>query len=715
MRRRRSSKTGPVIVILLLVIGTIVALNWSALGRGTGLPSFSPAVQAATPTPSRPDSSETARKFFQLWDQGQYDQMYALLSEAARAQTPQDRFVTRYRNITNGAGLISVSAQPGTSQPGISRYGVDRTASRVSYTAKWESTRLGKFGEDGEMSLVLEDDKWQVEWSPALIFKGLNLENSVRMVPDDPIRGDIVDRQGRLMGGLGKVLDIGLIPGRIQEEAKVLAALSSYLEMKPEAIKARYVNARPDWWVPLKQLPLAKADEAKAKLGELAGIGIREQDARIYPAGQIGAHVVGYVSRVNAEDLKTLSRKGYDEADFVGRDGIEAQMEDALAGEKGGSLVILGPDGKPIKTVAERQAKPGAKIQLTIDLDIQRKAEEALGEKTGSIVAIDPRDHTILALVSHPAYDPNAFLTGMSEADWKKLSDDKRLPFQTRPTMSGYPTGSVFKVITMAAGLEKGGFRPDSQFDSPGQWKLPGSNQVFRDWLPEGHGRLSLVDGLAQSANPVFYEIGYKLYTMDPNILPSFAAQFGLGAKSGIVGLPENAGVLPGPEWKKRTLNDAWYPGDAVNLAIGQGYLEATPLQVANVYAALADGGNLRAPLLVKSVTDSSGKKEFSSDLKNKLPVSPESLAAIYEGMKRTVVDPRGTANYAFKGFRIPTAAKTGSAENQHPDAHAWFAGFAPVDKPEVVVVVMVEGGKAGGEVAAPLGRKFLESYFAGR
>lgn len=716
MRPQRSSRFPLVLVGLLILFGALAFTGRALLSGESGLAPLDRVAGSATATPTGQDPLQVARQYFELWNAGRYEEMYAMLSEASRAETTQDRFVTRYRNITTGIGITSIQAdfrspQPDTATPVAGQ----QKALKVLFVVVMEAPSLGKFSDENELRLVLEEGKWRIDWSPSLIFKDLTSENSVRLLPAEPSRGAIVDRNGKPLAAQGKVLTVGVVPGAMKEEDRALSALSSYLGVKPEAIKARYANARPDWWVPLRDLSLDRRDEAKSKLGNIAGVELREKEARVYPNGLIAAHIVGYMSAVNADDLKTLSAKGYEEGDSIGRAGIEAWAEETLAGQKGGKLIIVGQDGSMIRTVAERQAMPGQNVQLTIDVDVQRKAEEVLGDKVGSIVVLDLRDSSIIALVSHPAFDPNAFVLGISDADWKKLSEDRRLPFQNRPTLSAYPTGSIFKVVTMAAGLEKGGFRPDSQFNSTGQWVLPGTNQVFRDWVPQGHGQLNLVDGLAQSCNIVFYEIGYKLNSMDPNLLPSFARQFGLGEPTGLVGLPEAAGTLPDPEWKKRVQGESWYPGDGVNLAIGQGYLEATPLQMANLYAVLGNGGELRTPLLVKRLGDGPGAKEFTSELKRRLPVSPASLAAIREGMKRAAADPKGTANYAFKGFRVPTAAKTGSAENQNPDAHAWFAGYAPADNPEVVVLVMVEGGRVGGEVAAPLGRSFLEAYFAGR
>lgn len=724
MRRRRSSRNfGCVIglIILLGILGAIAFLGRAYLNRDGGVPNIGSianiggVISSATPTPSRPDPQQVARQFFQSWERGQYDEMYGMLSEFSRAEISQERFVTRYRNINSGVGITAIAVDLRTPQAGNLPAGAQATEMRFPYAIAIDSSRIGKVADENEVKLILEGDRWKVDWSPSLIFKGLTADNSVRLLPDDPIRASIVDRNGKPLATLGHVLSIGVIPGFIKEEEKVLTALSGYLGMKPEAIKAAYANARPDWWVPLRELPLDRLDDAKAKLGGIPGINLREKEARVYPNGSIGAHVVGYVSEVNADDLKNLASKGYEEGDVIGRSGIEAWADETLGGQKGGKLVIATSDGVVVRTIGERKAKQGETVQLTIDIDVQRKAEEALGDKTGSIVVMDPRDNSILALVSHPSFDPNSFILGISDADWKKLSEDKRMPFQNRTVASAYPTGSIFKVITMAAGMEKGGFTPNSQFNSTGQWTLPGTNQVFRDWVPQGHGRLNLVDGLAQSCNIVFYDIGFKLETNDSNILPSFARAFGLGEPTGLVGLREVAGTVPDPAWKRKAKGESWYPGDAVNLAIGQGYFEASPIQMANVYSTLASGGNLRTPLLVKRLGDGTAAREMAAEQKAKPSLSAATLAAIREGMKRTAADPKGTANYAFKGFRVPTAAKTGSAENQNPDAHAWFAGYAPADNPEVVIIVMVEGGRAGGEVAAPLGRRVLEGYFTGR
>ncbi len=732
MRRRRRSPSRAIgfVLIVLVVAGAALVLARQELFQQNG--PFKLAVEQSAPTlpptPMPPVPDQFAQRYFAAWERADYDSMYDLLSAQAKTGISKERFLARYRAINSGAAILSILVAPepsrsgasGTQSPTQSKSGSSPgqapvPAASIPYKVTVRSARFGDITEENLLPLVREGDEWRVDWTPGLIFKGLTEQNVVRVTPDDPVRGSILDRNGKPLATQGQVLTVGVIPKFIENEKQVLSALGDYLGMKPEDVKARYANAQPDWWVPLRDLSLDKRPEATAKLGKIPGIALKEKEARVYPYSTMAAHVVGYVSKLNADDLKKLAPKGYEEGDYVGRTGIEAWADETLAGKKGGKLAVFSPEGTLVRTIAERPAKPGGDVQLTIDLDAQQQAEKSLGDKSGSIVLIDPRDNSIVAMVSHPAFDPNGFILGFSSEDWKKLTDDPRHPFQNRASLSAYPTGSIFKVITMAAGMERGGYRPDTPFDCTGTWTGLGEGIVLRDWLPQGHGRLDLTEGLVTSCNIVFYEIGKKLDGIDPTILPSFARQFGLGEATEMVGLEESEGTVPDPQWKRAQLGQAWYAGDSVNLAIGQGFLQATPLQMANLYAALANGGTLRTPVLVKRLGNGPEAKELTTQDRHKLPVSTGNLAAIRQAMKRVASSTTGTANYAFRGFRIPTAAKTGSAENQNPDAHAWFAGYAPADAPEVAIIVMVEGGKAGGEVAAPLGRQVLEGYFAGR
>lgn len=687
---------------------------------GVGLaPTPSPGQPTPTPAPADlPAPDPVVQQYLAAWQAGRYADMYRLLSRAARAAVSEERFVGRHQAIASGITLLKLQITPGP--PQIDRGGSGRPpTATVPLTSLWTTVRVGEIREETVLPLVYEENAWRVDWHPGVIFRGLTHETRVLLEPDDPPRGSIVDRNGQPLATQGRVLTVGLVAGKIKpgEEERVFAALASYLNLPVDLIRSRYRQAQPDWWVPLRDLPLSRRDEALARIGTLSGVVVDEKISRVYPHGPVAAHLIGYASPVTAEDLKKYPERGYEEGDLVGRTGIEAWADRELAGEKGGRLSIVSADGALVRLIAEKKARPGRHVQLTIDLALQKRCEEILGDKTGSIVVLDPRDNSIRALVSRPAFDPNLFVLGISDSEWQKLTEDPRRPFQHRPALSAYPTGSIFKVVTMSAGLEKGGFTPTTTFHCVGRWTGLGPRIVFGDWKPSGHGTLTLSSGLTQSCNIVFYEIGKKLNEIDPRLLPGFARQFGLGEPTGTVGLVEAEGTVPDPDWKEKTIKEPWYPGDAVNLAIGQGYLQATPLQMANLYSALAAGGRLRTPVVVQRLYEGEGQtvRTFQASERRPLPISPATLQAIREAMVRVTSSPEGTAYYAFHGYRLPVAGKTGSAENQNPDAHAWFAGFAPADQPEAVVIVMVEGGRTGAETAAPRARQVFEAIFGNR
>ncbi|HEY3111824.1 MAG TPA: penicillin-binding protein 2, partial [Chloroflexota bacterium] len=668
----------------------------AATALATTVPSTPAAQLLPSPTQVKALAGDSARRYLQAWQQQRYPEMYRLLSAGARRTIAEDRFLARYQAITVGATVNSLK----TTLAPFDEPAAGATAAAAKYSVAFQTARLGDFAEENALPLIFEENEWRVDWKPDLIFRELTADRKVVLIPDDPVRGAILDRNGQPLAAQGKIVTVGAVPGRIKNLEQAVAELAKLTGERPEAIRQKIQSAKPDWWVPFKDFPLDRREELTRRFASVEGVLAEEKAARTYPAGAVAAHVTGFIAPVTADDLKTLAARGYDEGDLVGKAGVEQTAEETLAGLRGGKLVIQDADGETVRTIAERPAKNGGTIRLSIDLDVQRKADQVLGDRTGSLVVMDPRDNSVLALVSKPAYDPNGFVFGLSDEDFKRLSDDKRQPFQARATLSTYPTGSVFKVITMAAGLERGGYKPNSQFQCNGQWGVKELNlkKPMGDWKPQGHGKLDLSAGLVQSCDIVFYELGNKLESIDSNILADYAHQFGLGEPTGIQGLVEAGGIVPNPDWKKRTLKEEWVVGDAVNMAIGQGYVDATPLQVANVYSTIANGGVLRAPLLIKSISPGDGRpsREFQAQERKRVSVSGQNLAAIRESLKKVATV--GTASYAFANppYRIPIAAKTGSAENQNENDHAWFAAFGPADAPTVVVTVMVEGGQHG-------------------
>jgi penicillin-binding protein 2 len=642
-----------------------------------------------TPVPTRPE--DAANAFLAAWQQGQYSAMYDLLSAGAQATTPRDLFVRRYTNIHDGIGETHLTAQ--SSGPATT---TDPSNTRVPFNVTHSLVLYGDVTETGTLPLLQEQNAWKIDWQPGLIFTGLTALSTVRVTPDVPVRGRILDRSEKPLADNGSILMVGVVPGEIKDEAALLKALADSLDLEPEIIKQRYQGGQPTWFMPIVESQAADRAALEARIGSLPGVALQERPARVYPLGAAAAHVIGYVGHPTADELRKLSSAGYDESDWIGRTGIEAWGEQRLAGARGGSIQIVDQGGRVLRNVAHKAAEPGQDIKLNLDAAIQTAAAASLGDKTGSVVVLDPRDNSLLALASEPSFDPNQFAIGLSDAEWQQMNGPQH-PLVLRATESAYPTGSIFKVITMAAGLEQGGFKPSNTFDCGLDWNgLAGV--TLHNW--QAQGTLNLIQALTQSCNPAFYAIGLKLDNLDPTILPNLARTFGLGQPTRAAGLHEVPGVVPDPDWKQKEIREAWTSGDSVNLAIGQGYLLATPLQMANAYAAFARGGDVLVPNLVADQP----RQAIGS-----VSLSPGTQGAILDGMKRVTSTSLGTAYYAFRDERLAIAAKTGSAENESPDAHAWFVGFTPPDKPSLLVLVMVEGGQHGGTVAAPVARSLID------
>jgi penicillin-binding protein 2 len=676
-------------------------------------PSESGRRPAPTPTPL--PSNAIAEQFLNAWNESRYADMYRLLASSARTTYPEDYFIGRYQAIAEEATFESVSA----TLSGSANLGPQSEGSAISlpFETKIQTALVGEVVELNSLPLALEDGQWRVEWTPSLIFKDLTGENLIRLFPLETRRGNISDRDGRPLATQGFMVVIGVVPGDIEDESSMLSALSEVVSRTSEEIEAAYNGAEPGWFVPVGEAGWEDEQEVKTRLSSFInrGVLLKRRPIRWYPEGPHTAHIVGYVTRITEEQLDELEAKGYSEDDYIGQTGVEVWAEDILAGRRGGKLAIVTRKGEVVKVIAERDAEPGRDIELTLDLEIQKAAEEMLGERPGSITILNPRDNSVLAMATYPRFDPNKFVTGFTSEEWKILIEDEDHPFLARSTNGGYPTGSIFKVVTMSAGIELGGFEPSARFECNGSWRSVGQGQVWRDWKPNGHGELDLRQGLVESCNIVFYDIAAELDQQDPSILPEMARNFGFGASTGIIGLFDSPGIVPDEDWKKRYVDEPWYRGDSVNLGIGQGYLLATPLQVANAYSALAMSGELRTPLLIRRITQPETKESrtLTATTIRRLNVTETTLADIRAAMIKVASDVSGTANYAFNGFEIETAAKTGSAESSGPESHAWFAGYAPANEPRYAVVVMVEGSGTGSETAAPVGRQAFEYLFA--
>ncbi len=535
-----------------------------------------------------------------------------------------------------------------------------------------------------------------------------------------PRRGSIFDRNGVELALDGEVSAIGIVPDLITDPEATISVLTTILDLPESEVRALVETDLPSYYfIPIMTLPFGTPPEEVQKLRDLVDLGVlvQENTLRYYPQGSLAAHLLGYMTEVTADQLTELSARGYEPGDLIGAFGLEGESDELLAGERGATLATITPEGTIGSTIAERAAKPGKDIFLSIDVNVQRAAETLLGEREGSVVVMDPRDNSVLALASFPRFDPNAFIHGLTVSEFNRIIDDERKPLMHRPLLATYPPGSTFKVVTMAAGLERGGFSTGSTIHCAPVWTGLGPDFPKNNWQTVDRGFLTPAEGLMASCNPVFYEMALELDHADPEILPEFTRAFGFGQPTGIDALDEAPGVAPGPQWKEEVLGEPWFSGDSVNMGIGQGFLSATPLQIANMYSAIAADGVLRNPLLILKtvVPGTSSAQEFTATEIRRLPVSATTLDAIRHGLTLVTQSPGGTSYSVFTGANLDTAGKSGTAEDLAFGAnHVSFVAYANRADPSIVALVTLEEGESGSQEAGPIVRGIMDSYLNG-
>jgi len=664
-----------------------------------------PALPSLPVAPTAPPAEQTAQAYFDAWARADYASMYALLTPAAQAAINVDRFASRYSQANTIATVNFTRAALKSALRDGDRVTVD-------YHLEWDTILFGTLAADHALTLALDpaQNRWGVEWNDGLIWPALEGGNVFSIQYSIPRRANIYDVAGKGLAVEGKIVTVGLVPGQIVDQPGLFATLSPIVGLTPEAIAGQIANAQPDWFVPIANIPFDVSQANREVLAQ-PGIELRDKAAREYRG--VAAHVIGYVGFIGPEELDAWKARGYRGDEFIGKAGLEQWGESILAGTHGAMLSAITPGGQLVTEVVERPAAPSRSLYLTIEREFQQQVDDILGDRTGAIVALDPSSGRVLALTSQPDFDPNELIRPSI------VTSDELTPtvtsFFNRAAQGAYPPGSTFKPVTMAAGLEVGGYQPNSAFFDPGYWD--GLGVAFRklNWKTGGDGNIDLVTGLSASNNTVFYEVGKTVELTDSYALPNMARAFGLGRTTGITGVAEVAGVIPDPDWKLDNFNEVWTTGDGVNMAIGQGFVLATPLQLANMYAAIANGGTLYRPQLIARIGSQNEPPEevWQPEPIGPLPVSAEHLAAIRAGLRGVINGPKGTAGFAFRGFSIAVAGKTGTAEaGSGGEPHAWFACWAPYDDPEIVVVAFIENGGQGSYRAAPLARNVLEAYY---
>ncbi len=557
--------------------------------------------------------------------------------------------------------------------------------------------------------------------------------NSIRTVRLDAPRGRILDREGRVLATTRPSFDLQVMPSEVRGSDAVFRALGQLLEAEIETVRSR-VEARRGR-ERFQPLPV-QADLSYERLARiethryaLPGVITEVRPRREYVGGDLAAHVMGSLGEVQADQLTRPEFQGYRQGEIVGQTGLEAALEPYLRGSAGGRNVIVDAAGREVQRLDEVDPVPGGDVTLTLDLDLQRTASEAFrsqppgeSDRLGALVALDPRTGDVLAMVSRPSFDPNAFAGGVPAQTWRALTSDPHKPLQDRVVSGQYPPGSTYKVFVAAAGLETGLVTPSTRVVCPGSFWY--GNRSFRCWKKEGHGSVDLHTSLVRSCDVYYYQLGVRLGV---DRLATFAKAFNLGRLTGIPLPQEKPGLIPTSEWKQRRFKTPWYPGETVSISIGQGYDLTTPLQLAVGYAAIANGGTLFAPRLVLARRGPGGETiETEPKVTGSVPVKPETLALLRKALAGVVQEPGGTGSKA----RVPgvvVAGKTGTAQVvrlEHFEGvkeskipleyrdHAWFVTFAPAENAEIVVSVLSEHGGHGGSAAAPLAQKVLARYF---
>lgn len=526
--------------------------------------------------------------------------------------------------------------------------------------------------------------------------------NRIRLVPKQPVRGNIFDRKGKVLASSRLSHSVFLWPVALKkaEWPQTRQRLSQLLTIPEEEIQKRVERAgfnSPSLIRIERGLSPAQITALQEYSHQLDGIEVDIEAVRDYPNGDLAAHVLGYTGELNDQELAERRADGYRMGDVAGKMGVEEAFEPTLRGEWGGQQVEVDGAGRVLRILGEKEAKSGKDLQITLDLKTQKAAEAALGNQKGAIVAIDPRNGAVLAMVSRPTFDPNIFSSRITPDMWQELQG-KGNPFVNR-AMRGFPPASTFKVVTQTAGMESGKYGPSTVLQTFAALNVGGT--AFGEWNRAGFGPLGYQQAMAWSSNTFHGQIGKGVG--GPTLI-KWARNYGFGQPTGIELSEEAAGLIADDAWKRERFNWEWTVGDTVNMSIGQGFTQATPLQVAVMFAVPANGGYRVKPHLFKD-NESVDKWRVSMEMK------PSTTETLRKGLRAVVAG--GTGQVLNVPHLPPVAGKSGTAEAPPGKPHAWFGAFAPFDKPEIVVVAFAEhSGGGGGSVAAPMVKQVLEAYF---
>lgn len=559
---------------------------------------------------------------------------------------------------------------------------------------------------------------WHLQVLEGRYYATLSTNNRIRLHSVTAPRGLILDRTGSVLVENRPSFDVYVIPADVPNLSETAAAIGTVLEQPPAAVAAK---VREGQGSPYQPVLLAREVDERTMVAieerkmDLSGVSLRVHPIRSYANGGIAAHLLGYVSEVSQGQLHKEEYRDFHPGDAVGQSGVERLFDSFVRGIDGRDELEVDAQGRLIRLVNRLEPQSGFNLVLSVDKHLQLAAEKAFAGKRGAVIAMDPRTGEILAWVSQPSYDPNHFAQRLSRESWAELIADPTHPLQNRPLQAQYPPGSIFKLVVMAAGLETGALTPNTTFFCPGQFRL--GRFTYDDWKKEGHGQQDLMQAISNSCNVYFYQAALKT-GIDPIV--RVAREFGLGQKTGFGVRDEAKGLVPTPAWKQEVLGTPWYPGDTVLTGIGQGLILVTPLQVVTMLSAIANGGTLYRPWVVKRVESWGGEvvTSYGPEVVRTVNLNPQVITLLRQGMRQVVEEGTG------KSAQIPgvsVAGKTGTAQIVKKDSaaseeikdHGWFLAFAPYEDPQIAIAVIAENAGFGGVAAAPVARAVLEAAFS--
>ena len=566
-------------------------------------------------------------------------------------------------------------------------------------------------------------------------FHTLGESNRIYVVPIVPNRGLIMDRNGVVMAQNYSGYTLEIAPDKVADMDALITELSALVDITPKDIKRfrKLLTERQTLeTMPIRsQLNDEEVARVSAQLFRFPGVEIKARLFREYPYTDVTSHLIGYVGRINQNDINQLAEdeiaSNYLGSDYIGKTGVEQSYEKELHGTTGFEQVEVDAGGRAVRVLSRTAPQSGSNLMLTLDAKLQEVAEQAFGDFRGALVAIDPTNGEVLAFISKPGYDPGLFIDGIDSETWATLNNSLDTPLNNRALRGQYPPGSTIKPFMALAGLFYDTRSPTHSISDPGYYTLPGSRHQYRDWKAGGHGSVDMFKAIVVSCDTYFYGLATELGIDN---MHSYLTRFGFGQKTGIDMEGETAGLMPSPEWKSKRYNQIWYPGDTVSAGIGQGYNLVTPLQLAFATAILANDGVAFKPHLVKEIRRAKGAAVLTE---NKplfdLQIDPAHLKLVKSAME-AVTKPGGTAVGASFGAPYRLAGKTGTAQviaikqgekydakkvSEYNRDHAWFIAFAPADKPRIALAVLAENGGHGGSTAAPIARKVMDYYLLGK